>query len=138
MPDTSTSILIGLALYYEDGGWIAELCDIEAAFLHPNMKANMYMEWSEGIVDLRIISKEFLIEYCILIRKSMCGNVEVALLWIILLYKYLVNECNLKKSNADLWIIFQEYEKGKMELVMSVHVDEFLMAGKSETLKIIN
>ena len=35
--DTSTRILIVLNLYYEDYGWIAELCDVEAAFLHPNM-----------------------------------------------------------------------------------------------------
>ena len=36
--DTSTKILIGLTLYYEDDGYTAELCDVEAAFLHPNME----------------------------------------------------------------------------------------------------
>ena len=32
-----TRILIGLTLYYEYYEWIAEICDMEAAFLHPNM-----------------------------------------------------------------------------------------------------
>ena len=55
--DTSTSILIGLTLYYEDNGWIAELCDLEAAFFHTNLKVEMYIKWPEVIVDLGIISK---------------------------------------------------------------------------------
>ena len=43
--DTSTSILIQLALYYEDDGWIAELCDVEASFIHHNMEVDMYIKW---------------------------------------------------------------------------------------------
>ena len=35
--DTSTRIIIGLSLYYEDNGWIAESHEVEAEFLHPNM-----------------------------------------------------------------------------------------------------
>ena len=56
----------------------------------------MYIEWPEVIVDLRIITKEFLEEYFILLGKSMYGNVDTELLWIRLLDKYLVNESNLK------------------------------------------
>ena len=40
-PDTSIGILIGLNLYYVYDGWIAELCDVEAALLHPNMEVEM-------------------------------------------------------------------------------------------------
>ena len=35
--ETSTSILIGFTLYYEYDVWVAELCDVEVAFLHLNM-----------------------------------------------------------------------------------------------------
>ena len=73
----------------------------------------MYIEWPEGIVDLGIIIKYFLEEYCILLGKSMYGNVDAALLWLRLLAKYLVNECNLKRSKADSWIFFRKYEEGK-------------------------
>ena len=41
--DTSTRVLIGLTLYYEDDGWIAGLCDVEAEFIHPNMEVDMYI-----------------------------------------------------------------------------------------------
>ena len=44
--------------------------------------------------------------------------------------KYLVNECNLKRSKADSCILFRKYEKGKLEIVMSVHMDDVFMAGK--------
>ena len=52
-----------MTLYYENDGWIVELCDAEAAFLHTNMEVKMYIEWPEGIVDLIIITKIFLEEY---------------------------------------------------------------------------
>ena len=67
----------------------------------------------------------------------MYGNVDAELLWIRLLGKYLVNECNLKRSKADSCIFFRKYEKGKLELVISVHVDDVFMAGKPEALKVI-
>ena len=61
----------------------------------------MYIEWPEGNVDLGIITKELLEEYCILLGESMYGNVDADILWLRLLDKYLVNECNLKRSKAD-------------------------------------
>ena len=33
---------------------------MEAALINPNMEVKMYIEWPEGIVDLVIITKEFL------------------------------------------------------------------------------
>ena len=60
----------------------------------------------------------------------MYGNVDAALLWLRLLAEYLVNECNLKMSKADSCISYRKDEKWKLELVMSVHVDNLFMAGK--------
>ena len=74
---------------------------MEAAFLHTNMEVDMYIKLPEVIVDLGIISEEFLKEYCILLGESMYVNVESALLWIRLLEKYLVNECNLKRIKEE-------------------------------------
>ena len=101
-PDTSTSTLIGLTLYYKDNVSIVELCDVEAAFIHPNTKVEMYIEWPEGTVDLGITIQYFMRECCILLGKSMYENVDAALLWLRLLAKYLFNEFNLKRSKADL------------------------------------
>ena len=41
--DNSTRILIGLTLYYEDDEWIADIFDMEAAFLYPNMEVYIYI-----------------------------------------------------------------------------------------------
>ena len=67
----------------------------------------------------------------------MYRNGDAALIWIRLLYKYLVNECSLNRSKAYSCIFFWKDEKGKLELVMSVHVDDIFMADKLETLKVI-
>ena len=42
-PDTSARIMIGITIYHEGKGWVAELCDVELEFLHPNMEVNMYI-----------------------------------------------------------------------------------------------
>ena len=41
--ETSTRILIGLTLYYEDDGCIAEVCDVEVKFIRTNMEVEMYI-----------------------------------------------------------------------------------------------
>ena len=84
-----------------------------------------------------IITKEFLEEYYILLGKLMYGNVDAEILWLRLLAKNLVNECNLRSSKADSYILFGKYEKGKSDIVMSVHVDDVLVAVKTEILKYI-
>ena len=46
--ENSTRILIGLNLYYEDDGWIAELCNVEAAYLEAVTRR-------EGVEELAMI-----------------------------------------------------------------------------------
>ena len=72
-----------------------------------------------------------------ILGKSMYGNFNAALLWIRLLAKYLVNECNLKRSKADLCIFFCADEIGKLELMMFVHMDGVFIDRNMETLKVI-
>ena len=60
----------------------------------------------------------------------MYGNVGAELLRMRLLAKYLVNECNLKRSKAGSCILFKKYNKGKLEIVMSFHVNDVFMEGK--------
>ena len=89
--DTSTRIMIGLTLYHTKKGSIYELCDVEAEFLYPDMQVEIFIEWPGGIVDLTIVKKESLEEYCILLEKSMHGYVEAVLLWLRLIDKCLIN-----------------------------------------------
>ena len=52
------------------------------------MEVETYIEWHEGILDLGIITKEFMEEYCILLGKSMYGNFDSEILWLRLLDNY--------------------------------------------------
>ena len=62
---------------------------MEAEFLHLNMEVEMYIEWTEDIMNLGIITNDFLEEYYILLVKLRYGNFDAVLLWLILFYKYL-------------------------------------------------
>jgi hypothetical protein len=44
--DSSIRIGIGLVLYHEDAHWIAELFDVEAAFLNAVLDIEIFVEWS--------------------------------------------------------------------------------------------
>ena len=43
--DMSTIILIGLASYHEEEGYISELCNTEAAFLHIDIPVEIIIQW---------------------------------------------------------------------------------------------
>ena len=75
---------------------------MEAEFLHPDIQIEMFIEYPEGIVDLGIITKEFLEEYFILLENPMYVNLDADLLWLRMIAKYLITVCNLKISKADL------------------------------------
>ena len=67
--ETSTSIMIGIILFHKEEGWFAEICDMESAFVHLDMTVEMFIKCHEGIVELDIITKEFMEEYYILLGK---------------------------------------------------------------------
>ena len=64
----------------------------------------------------------------------MYGNVDAGILCLILLDNYLVNKCIIKRIKADSCIFFKKYDKGKLELIMSVHLDDVFMDSKPGTL----
>ena len=65
----------------------------------------------------------------------MYGNVDSDILWFRLLAKYLIKKLNMPRSQEDSYIFHKKDDKGKVELVMSMHVDDVFMAVKSETLE---
>ena len=131
--ETPTRITTGIKLFHKEEGWASELCDMEAKFLHQDMPVEIFIECPEGIVDRGITTKEFLEEYCILLGNLMYGNMNADLLWLRILAKYLNNECNITGIKVDYSIFYKKYDSGKLELVMSVHIDDVFMAVKPET-----
>ena len=65
----------------------------------------------------------------------MYKNVDAFLLWLRLPSKYLINECNQKKGRPTHAFSIKKCDIGRLELVMSVHVDDAFMAGKRQTLE---
>ena len=65
----------------------------------------------------------------------MYRNVDTDLLWLRLLAKYLIHEYNLKRSKADSCIFDKKDNKGKLELMIPVHVNNVIISGNPETLK---
>ena len=65
----------------------------------------------------------------------MYGNMNADILWLILLSQYLVKECDMTRIQADSFIFYQKDYGGKLNLMMSVHVDNVFMAGMPETLE---
>ena len=64
----------------------------------------------------------------------MYRNLGAALLWLIPLAKYVIDEYNLKRSKADSCIFYKKDDNGKLELMISVHVERHFMARNLETL----
>ena len=52
--------MTGLNLYHREEGWVVDICAVESEFLHTAIPVEMLIEWTEGIVELGIIRKEFL------------------------------------------------------------------------------
>ena len=65
----------------------------------------------------------------------MYGNVNAYILWLILVSKYLNNEYNLKIIKAYSCIFYKKYDYGKLELMISFHVDGVFMVGKQDKLE---
>ena len=65
----------------------------------------------------------------------MYGNVDAALLWLIILDKYLIKECNMTRIQAEYLILYNKDDGGKLDVVMSINVDCILMTGRLETLE---
>ena len=65
----------------------------------------------------------------------MYGNVNAYILWLILVSKYLNNEYNLKIFKAYSCIFNKKYDYGKLELMISFHVDGVFMVGKQDKLE---
>ena len=91
------------------------------------------MEWPEGIVELGFMTQEEADSTCAMLNMAMYGQVDAALLWLRTFGSYLEEKCDMKQSKADPCIFYRkDKETGELMLILSVHVDDVIVAGKSE------
>ena len=65
----------------------------------------------------------------------MYWNLDTDLLWLRLLDKYLIIEYNLKSKKSDFCNFYRKDDKGGLELMISVLVDDIFMSGRPEIPK---
>jgi hypothetical protein len=56
--------------------WTLELLDVEAAFLNSELDMNIFIEWSQEMVELEYITQKEKAEYCIQLTRPMYGNID--------------------------------------------------------------
>ncbi len=88
----------------------------------------MHIKWPEGMVELGFLTQEEYKSTCVQLRRSVYGNVDVALQWQRDFSQYLVKECGMEVCHTDLCILFL-CKDGIQKITMSIHVDDSLCAG---------
>ena len=107
--------------------------DVEAAFLESKVETECYVEWPEGMSELGFMTKEEEESTCAMLNMAMYGQVDAALLWLRTYGDYLESECKMKQSKVDPCIFYRKDEKtGELILILSVHVDDVIVAGMNE------
>ena len=88
--------------------------DVEAAFLNAELETPMYLEWSESMKELGLITKKEESEQCIKLVRSMHGNVDASLRW----QKVFIKLCTDDKigcvqNQANPCMLYKRDEIGK-------------------------
>jgi len=137
--EVGVQCVIGISLYFinediaqnvpAEHRWILELYDIEVAFLNENPGGKMYIKILDEMVELGYVMHEEQQLYAILLNQNMYGNVDVALQFFEKYSSILMTNLGLTQSQTDPYIFFKHDEVGKLNLLLSTHVDDSLIGG---------
>ena len=50
-----------------------------------------------------------------------------------LLYKYSMNKYDTARNQAESYIFYRKYDRGKLDLMMSVNLDDLFMSVRKDT-----
>ncbi|GAX17144.1 hypothetical protein FisN_UnNu082, partial [Fistulifera solaris] len=131
--DTSVRMVLLVVLYKRKDKWIAELIDVEAAFLEAGLDEEVYLEWPYGLVEFGYITEEEAREYVILLDRAMYGLVQSPRQYY-LLYGSELEKLGLKQCAADPCVWYKE-ENGETVLIIVVYVDDCIVAGPKEQVE---
>ncbi len=131
--------VIGISLYFINEDikqnvpvecrWILELYNVEVAFLNANPGGKMYIKIPDEMVELGYMMCEEQQLYAILLDQNMYGNVDAALQFFEKYSDILVTNLSLTQSQTYPCIFFKHDEVGKLNLLISTHVDDSLIGG---------
>lgn len=119
----TTRILLALSMMNK---WEIEHVDIEGAYLNAELKKNMFIEIPEGHED------EHLRNRCVLqLKKGLYGLHESGKLWNERLNSFMIGE-GLRRCISDPGVYYND----KRNLIISTYVDDLMLHGEKEEIKI--
>ena len=128
--DTSVRMVLLIVLFKWKDKWVAELIDVEAAFLEAGLDEEVYLEWPYGMVEFGYITEEERKEYVILLDRAMYGLVQSPRQYY-LLYSAELKKLGLIPCAADP-CVWYKVENGETVLIVVVYVDDCILAGPQE------
>jgi len=138
--EVGVQCVIGISLYFinedivqnvpTECRWILELYNVEVAFLNANLGGKMYIKILDEMVELGYVTCEEQQLYAILLDQNMYRNVDAALQFFEKYSGILVTNLSLTQSQTDLCIFFKHDKAGKLNLLISTHVDDSLIGGR--------
>jgi hypothetical protein len=108
--------------------WTIEMCDVEAEFLNAEPGHKQYIYVPEAMVRAEMIAEKEASETCFKLTKSMYGNVDAALHFFIK-YKGILNELGMVQCKIDPCVFYRIGEEGFLELIITCHMDDSIIAG---------
>ena len=128
--DTSIRVTLALGLFFR---WKVEMIDYEAAFLNARLEQPVYAEWPEGAAELGLISREEEESTCLAVSVAMYGNPDSPLRWMLTLRNKLIQEMNMKQSQADPCVFYKRKEN-KLVLIATLYVDDTCITGSDDEI----
>jgi hypothetical protein len=131
---TDTSIRIGFCIYLMNDDFVAQLIDIEAAFLEGTIAVPTFIDWPDGMEEMGFVSGEDKIEFCIQLLKSMYGNVDAAIRFFKTFKMHLIERMGMTQSLADPCVFYKKNKEGRTILIAICFVDDTLLFGLPEEM----
>ena len=118
--------------------WVMEVFDTVAAFLNADPGTEMYITVPEAVVALGLLTQDEANKLLYKLNKTMYGNVDAALRYF-LKFKRILLDLGLKQCKSDPCVFYRENGSGELLLMIAVHVDDSLVAGRqSEVTKLMD
>ena len=127
--DISFRILLIIKILF---GMSSRIVDVETAFLHGDLKEDIYMNFPDGLQYMEGHEEYMPSEDCVKLEKSLYGLVQAAREW----WKKLTSilrRIGFTGGTVDPCLMFYRSEKG--QVFMAIYVDDCLCIGDKEAIK---
>jgi hypothetical protein len=129
--DTTTRLIFAFVLLKN---WVCEIVDVEAAFLNADLDEDLFIDYSNGVVDFGFETKQTTQDFCILLDKAMYGAVQAARQWSKKLTEVLTGKLGLTQSQADPCLFYLK-RSNELVLIVGTHVDDQQVAGHQQDVE---